>query len=168
MEQTEQEINKYFEAAENILRSDSIVNQQTAMKTILSGCSTPADIKTKKVRFFDELRKKGITYAPISEMPEHIAPEYNIECVEGFEQAEQFSKNINEEEILNLLKLFTIVNTKRRGKNNVSFERIRYIYMTDSSLAGFLAHNSVIKMSRRGFSLSLKILIFLLLNFGIS
>lgn len=151
LEQTEQEINKYFEAAENIVRSGSLVNQQTAMKAILSGCSTPADVKTKKVRFFDELRNKGITYVPISEIPEHIAPEYNIECIEGFEQAEQFSKNINEEEISNLLKLFTIVNTKRRGKNNVSFEKIRYIYMTDSSLAGFLAHNSVIKLKEGDF-----------------
>lgn len=151
LEETEQEINRYFEAAENILRSGYRVNQQIAMKTILSGCSTPVDIKAKKVRFFDELRKKGITCAPVSEVLENIVPEYNIECIDGLEQAEKFSKNINEEECLNLLRLFTIVNTKRKGKNNVSFEQIGYIYMTDSSLAGFLAHNSVVKMQEGDF-----------------
>lgn len=151
LEETEQEINRYFEAAENILRSGSRVNQQIAMKTILNGCSTPADIKAKKIRFFDNLRKKGITCVPVSKELENIVPEYNIECLEGLEQAEFFSKNINEEESLNLLRLFTIVNTKRRGKNNVPFERIRYIYMTDSSLAGFLAHNSVVKMQKGDF-----------------
>jgi hypothetical protein len=51
----------------------------------------------------------------------------------------------NEEYCMICLRIFTIINTFRRGQNNVPFEKIQHIYITENSFAKYLGHNNSVK-----------------------
>lgn len=117
------------------------------MVNILKGCDDVSDIKEKQVSFFLELKRKGITYQEYSFDIENS--EYNIVDQSVIDNLKKISeeKNMpfNEEYCTICLRLFTKINTFRRGKNNVPFEKIQHIYITENGFAKYLGHNNVVK-----------------------
>lgn len=148
--ETEKEVDDYFEAAENILRKGTpMLGQKPAMKSILKDSKKLSDIKIKKVNFKDELRRKGILC--VSTNNNETIYKYNLEYERCIDDLKKRGKDFDEKECLNILSLFTKINTERKGINNTSFEQIKYIYMTESSLAIYLAHNNIGKIKEKDF-----------------
>lgn len=149
-DETHQEVDKFFSTAENIkrgsIKADNIL--KPAMKSILEGCNSPSDIVTKKSNFIKKLKEKGIERSPNTD----IKPEYNVEDLSTIKEViEKSEKKINEEDCLDILKIFSHINTKRAGKECKSFEQAKYIYMVDSNLANYLSHQYVVKIKADDF-----------------
>lgn len=143
-ENAKQEVDNFFSSAESIIKGNIQPDiSRSAMKSILKDCSRVSDVINKKSNFEQELKRKGIEY--IQDVD--VNPEYNIEDLSIIEKIiEKSKKEIEEKECLDILKIFSQINTKRRGKKSKSFEQSRYIYMVESSLANFLAHQLDVKM----------------------
>mgnify|MGYP000440935067 CR=1 FL=1 len=130
LEDTELEVKSFFFAAKKIITGESNRRfSSVAMDNILKGASSTSDIIRKESEFFRALKLLGI----IKEDPIDLYENHrlNIEDPIIFKKYEGENKD---EEISSILKSFTAINIKRKGNNKNSFENIRFIIMTGSSL----------------------------------
>lgn len=149
-EETKREINNFFLAAENIVKNRQNYDQtKTAMVSILKGCKRIDDIKEKQAKFYADLKQKNIE---IQEYPfDRIKPEYNMEddnlINELKKEANKNHKLFDEEDCLRCLKMFSKINSQRKGINNASLEKIKYIYVTENRFQLYLGHNNKVKFN---------------------
>ena len=151
LEETKEEVESFFRAAESILRRQTPYIRMTgAMEAILDGCQTPADVQQKKCRFELSLRELGIEYFDFSHF--QLQKEYNISGLSILEQLEkQYKENdrvYDEDETLKALELFTKINTLRRGNSPHPIQSVRYIYMTANSNILYLSNKEIVKKKK--------------------
>lgn len=141
------EVERFFRVAEHIIEGKATLDpSKPAMAAILQGCSTKADVVTKKARFFTELKSKGIY--PADSEQETAAPQFNVESTSILDEIrgeiENKGRDFHEDKCLNTLRMFTKINTIRRGDNQRSFEEAGAILVSGSHIANFVAfHESV-------------------------
>lgn len=151
-EETEKEIIDFFHVATLIVeRKTTLDPSKTAMKEIVNGCSTKSDIIVKKNKLFIDLKTAGI----IKEEEANYYENHNY-VVEGNEVIDELkkisdnkSRGFNEEKCQNYLKLFTKVNSLRRGSNNLGFDKCRFIMLTGNKFVHYLAHSNKVKPSEK-------------------
>lgn len=148
LDETKKEISEFFQNAEDIKKGWKRLNpQKVAMKAIIDRCQTPKDIKIQLARFYKTLDDKGITIKPFHFDIENS--EYNVVDQSLINELKSFSeeKNMpfNEDYCLDTLRIFTRINTYRKGNNKLPFDKIRHIYITENGFAKYLAHNSKVK-----------------------
>lgn len=148
LDETNDEIDHFFKSAESIKKGYKRLDaSKLAMVNILKGCEDVSDIKEKQVNFFLELKRKGITYQEYSF--DIDKSEYNVVDQTVIDKLKKTSEEkhmpFNEEYCTICLRLFTKINTYRRGKNNVPFEKIQHIYITENGFAKYLGHNNAVK-----------------------
>lgn len=144
----EKEINDFFQVASLIIDNKKHLNpSKTAMKEIVNGCVTKSDIIVKQNKFFIMLKTAGILKE--DEFDYYKDYSHNIEGTEVLKELKQKSidkkREFNEESCLNHLKLFTKINTLRKGINNQGFDKSKYIILTGNRFIHYLAHNKNIK-----------------------
>lgn len=148
LQETYGEINHFFTSAESIKKGyKRLDSSKVAMINILKGCEDVSDIKEKQVNFFLELKRKGITFQEYSfDIEKSHYNVLDLSLIENLKKAsEEKHMPFNEEYCIIYLRIFTKINTFRRGQNNVPFEKIRHIYVTENNFAKYLGHNNSVK-----------------------
>lgn len=148
LDETYKEIVHFFKTAESIKKGYKRLDpSKVAMSTILKGCKDVSCIKEKQVKFFLKLKRKGIEHQEYFFDIENS--EYNVVDESVIDNLKKVSeeKNIpfNEDYCEDCLNIFTKINTFRRGRNNVPFEKIQHIYITENRFAKYLGHNNSVK-----------------------
>jgi hypothetical protein len=148
----EDDIENFFHVAELIIEGKVNLNpSKTAMLTIINGCRTKSDILRKKTKFFSDLNNMNINYD--EKLEYNIHPQYNVEDLNIIEALKKKSvankKYFEEEECIHFLKIFSKINSLRRGVSDVGFERIGYILMSGKSVAHYIAHSPEVKFKEK-------------------
>lgn len=151
-QETYDEIDHFFSSAESIKRGlKRLDSSKSAMVNILKGCIDISDIKAKQVNFYSELKRKGITMQDYSF--DINKSQYNVvdsSLIESLKKSSEEKHMTFDEEYCNTcLRIFTKINTFRRGVNNVPFEKIKHIYITENNFAKYLGHNNSVKFGER-------------------
>lgn len=154
-EETKKEIENFFLAAENIIKYHQNFDQtKTAMVSILKNCSRIDDVKEKQAKFYADLKLKNIV---MQEYPfDKIHPKFNVvdtALIDNLKNdSEKNHKFFDEEYCSQCLQMFSKINNQRKGVNNVSLEKIKYIYVTENRFALFLGHNNKVKFNETDIS----------------
>jgi len=144
-EETQDEIDEYFDIAESIIQGKKQLNpSKVAMINILNGCKDISDVLRKKSLFQTKIQTAGIQV----ETEIKISPIWNITDQTILKQLLKDLKPpkfYDEDDIVLYLNYFSRINQLRRGNNQVSFEKSKYILMTGNSLALHMANYPAIK-----------------------
>lgn len=154
--ETKQEIDRFFSTAEQIKSGKiSLKISKPAMVNIVNNAKDISDIAIRKALFFQNLNSLGI-YEDNYECSMEDLKIYNLEDQEVLKKLEKLSnqnnRNFNEEDTLLLIKTFTKINCLRKGNSNLSFEKCKYLYLSENSLARYLGHNELIKVKEGDFT----------------
>lgn len=154
--ETKEEIDRFFSTAEQIkLGRINLKYNKPAMVNIVTNAADIADIASRKALFFQRLNSLGI-YEDSYELNMEELRAYNLEDLGTYQELEKQSKenykNYNETDTIFLIKIFTKINCLRRGMSNSSFEKIRYLYLSENSLARYLGHNDLLKVKEGDFT----------------
>lgn len=150
LDETQKEIDDFFYIAELIVKGSIALDpSRPAMKEITKGCRKPDDIQLKKIKFFKELKEKGIKQFDYNYSGQQ--DKYNIEDQNIIDYLErQFTSNggqFDSDYCYTILSIFTKINTLRKGQNKNRFNQIGYVYMTENNLVKYFANNNAIKSS---------------------
>lgn len=143
LEETEDEIESFFYAAEKIVeRNGSFPPSKTAMINIVNGCKSKSDVLTKKAEFTTKLARLNISKE--LRIDYYSNPAFNVEStgVLAGLTAELTESNAND--ISSILKIFTKINVLRKGQNNVGIDRIGAIFLTESWLPQRIAFSNYV------------------------
>lgn len=103
--------------------------------------------KKKQVKFYSDLKKFNIKYKSydfdIDNSKYNVVDENIVNELK--EISEKKNRKFNEHYCYDALRVFTKINSFRRGNNKLPFENIRHIYITENSFAKYLAHNEKVK-----------------------
>lgn len=148
LKETKDEVDYFFASAESIKKGYKKLDpSKLAMVNILNNCESPRDIKIKQVKFYEELKRKGIEFKSFEFDIEES--EYNVVDKSLVEELKEISENknktFNENYCFETLRIFTKINSFRRGNNGMPFEKIKHIYITENGFAKYLAHNEKVK-----------------------
>ncbi|WP_267740539.1 hypothetical protein [Myroides injenensis] len=154
--ETKNEIDRFFSTAEQIKSGKiNLKVSKPAMVNIVNKASDVSDIAIRKALFFQSLNNLGI-YEDNYECTIEDLKTYNLEDQEVLKELELLSKennrNFNEDDTLLLIKTFTKINCLRKGNSNLSFEKCKYLYLSENSLARYLGHNGLIKLNDNDFT----------------
>lgn len=148
-QETKEQVDAFFQTAEYIFKGTATLDpSKTAMKSILEGCKSLSDIKSKRVKFDLELKQKGILYKEFGQSV-YSYPDYVVEDQKTIEE-------LNKEAIKNhrpfdeylcrqFMQIFTKINYYRGGESKTKFENIGSILITENRFALFLAHQTKVK-----------------------
>lgn len=151
-EEIETEINNFFSIAERIVEGKAVLDpSKTAMIEIINGCKKPSDVITKRNLFFQNLQTKGIHLdAKVKLYQEY---EFNIEDISIINElkslAEENDKEFDENDCVHYLRIFSKINTLRKGINQIGFEKIGHILLTGKRYVQYMAHNRLIKTNEK-------------------
>lgn len=148
LKETKDEVDYFFSSAESIKKGYKKLDPtKIAMVNILKDCDSPRDIKSKQVKFYEDLKRKEIVFKSFEFDIEQS--EYNVvdeSLVEELKEiSESKNRTFNENYCFETLRIFTKINSFRRGNNGMPFEKIRHIYITENGFAKYLAHNEKVK-----------------------
>ncbi|MEG0984015.1 hypothetical protein [Algoriella sp.] len=154
--ETKEEINRFFSTAEHIKSGKiSLRISKPAMVNIVSNAKDVSDIALRKALFFQNLNNLGI-HEDLYECGIDDLKLYNLEDQQILQELEKLSveknRNFKEEDTLLLISIFTKINCLRKGNSNNSFEKSRYLYLSENSLARFLGHNELLKVKEGDFT----------------
>lgn len=150
LEETKAEIDNFFVSAESILKGYKRLDQsKEAMKFILKGSDSIADIKRKQVKLYSDLKKLGVEFQPVSFDIENAA--FNVvdkTLVDQLKkQSDERGRAFDEDYCINVLRIFTKINTFRHGNNRFPIENIGHLYITENGFAKHLAHHENVKFA---------------------
>lgn len=137
--ETKNEIEGYFSAAANLLKTKAGYVEDAAMQAIINGCETQSDIIKKKVDFFVFLQAHGIQEDDVPN--KYIAEEnevYNILSQKLMDNIfsdpvfVEYSKN--DIRIEKLLKQLNKINILRKGRNIGPIENSGFLFLSESNL----------------------------------
>lgn len=139
-DETKREIDNFFYAAEKIIDSNRAPDpSKSGMIELIKTCSTRTDVLLRKIEFYDTIHKLKIN--PDKQDNYYINPMYNFE---SNSEVDFFKKEFSEYEtdkILDVLKIFTKVNTKRKGINGSGLEKSGALLITGKNITKNLAYN---------------------------
>lgn len=144
LKETKDEIDYFFTTAESIKKGYKRLDpSKLAMSNILKGCENPRDIKNKQINFYSELKSKGIEFQSFNFNLDES--EYNVVDESLINELKEISetkgKSFDESYCIQMLRIFTKINSFRGGNNRFPFEKIRHIYITENRFTNYLAHN---------------------------
>ncbi|MBO9484692.1 hypothetical protein [Salinisphaera sp. G21_0] len=147
--EAEDEINSFFYAAERVFeRNESIDPSKTAMHLILNGCKSRSDVATKKVAFYDTLKRLKISKKDHTNYYQH--PEYNLESIDTINLLkDRFNNKDEDEEYSKILKTFTKINYIRKGESSVGIDKVKAILISAKRLTLNSAFSEVIRKDSR-------------------
>jgi hypothetical protein len=142
-EQTELEINGFFNSAEYILSGKGDNDpSKTAMVSILDGCKNPSDIVEKKVKFFEILKRHHIS----RDTYDDYYKEKNFEYLLIDESSkDQISEELDIENISQYTLLLNNVNILRGEKKENNFNNIGYLLLSGNSKTLKIAWHKLVK-----------------------
>jgi len=136
------EIERFFRKAEYIVEGQDKINpSNTAMKSIIDGCESPADIILKKTVFFELLSNNSIKEDDYREYFIEENHKYNI-----IDQTtlDKVAKELEIEDISETLRFLNYVNIHRRENSENNFENIKVILLSGNSTTLKVAwHNDI-------------------------
>lgn len=149
--ETRDEVDAFFQTAESILRNTATLDpSKTAMISILKGCKTPSDIKTKRIQFEHQLQSLNIFYHEFSQSiysyHDFIVEDENI-IEELKNQAYKTGKYFDEFACREFMRIFSKINYFRGGQSKTQFENIGCILITGNRFALRLARETKIKFN---------------------
>lgn len=137
------EIEKFFNRAEYIIRGQDIVDPSTsAMSAILGGCQTASDVISKKTAFYQLLKSHGIQEDDYEHYYDPKNHKYNIEDKAVIETV---SKSLDLEDVTSYLKFLNYINIHRKNTSTYNFENIGFILLTGNSTTLKVALHEAIK-----------------------
>ncbi|WP_280570588.1 hypothetical protein [Chromohalobacter sp. 296-RDG] len=147
------EAERFFKAAEHVIEGRATLDpSKPAMLSILDGCGSKSDVLEKKARFYSDLQSRGIY--PAESSLEVTDAEYNVESADMLADVqsdlEGKGREYFEAKCLSTLRMFTKINTLRRGQNKKPFEEIGFILVSGSYIASFLAFHSSVRGENGG------------------
>ena len=135
-EETKSIVDGFFKNAERVIeRKNTLDPSKPALINILDGCVESSDVLAKKAKFYKELQTSGVHLEE-----EAIGfGEWSL-CTEAAlniisDELKQKELTFTEDEIYRYLVFFSRLNSLRQGKNNVGFEKCRYLMLTGNSIA---------------------------------
>lgn len=154
--ETKEEINRFFATAEYIKSGKSSLRvSKPAMVNIVTNANDVSEIALRKALFFQNLSSLGINEDPYECSVDELKS-YNLQDQHTLQELERISnennRNFNEEDTLLLINIFTKINSLRIGNSNFSFEKCRFLYLSENSLARFLGHNNLLKVTEGDFT----------------
>lgn len=154
--ETKEEINKFFSTAEHIKSGKfSLRVSKPAMVNIVTNAKDVSDIALRKALFFQNLTILGI-HEDSYECSIDDLKLYNLEDQQILQDLEKLSiennRDFKEDDTRLLINIFTKINCLRKGNSNNSFEKCRYLYLSENSLARFLGHNELLKVKEGDFT----------------
>jgi hypothetical protein len=148
-DETKKEVDEFFQSAESIKKGYKRLDPtKNAMKSILDGCKDVNDVKLKQVNFYIELKKLGILIQEYSYSS--VKNEYNVvdeNIIQELKKNSGKNRFFDEDYCWQCLRIFSKINYFRRGVNNLPFEKIKHIYITENNFAKYLAHNNKVKFN---------------------
>lgn len=126
-EDVEHEIDNFFTTAEGLLERNSMLNNNSAMTAILSGCKTVSDIREEQHELFDSLRRNyGI-------MPDqgtdYYSAKYNSYNLEDKNVPEGFEDDENTREAV---KFISHINKLRSGNITEDYTACGYLIISET------------------------------------
>lgn len=142
-QETKDEIEYFFSKAEKIVQGYDILNpSNTAMSTIVDGCTDITDVIAKKVKLFSLLNQLAIS----EEMEEIIYSEENYKYnIATSDIIKDENANDKIEETESYLKILNMISIKRNDKEKYNLEDIGYIFLTENRKIRNIAWNEEIK-----------------------
>ena len=142
--EVEQEVDEFFDQAENLLRNHKIPDpSKVAMTLLLKDCHFPSDVKHKRAQFNRRLQEYRIFKYTEKEYYSSRNKAYNLESKELFIQyANDPDNNTHSYERLQRL---NYINILRKGQNQKPFEQIGYIILTSNNSIRNMEHYEEIK-----------------------
>lgn len=148
---TKNEIDSFFNKAEQILRNKDKLNPaRPAMVAIVNGCRTPSDIVDKKADLFELLKSKSIILDDVNYYSDEKKYEYNIEDLKIVEDIQKNNLEVDRNDIEQSLQFLNFINILREGKSGRGFENVGYILLSGRTITNQLswddnirAHNEV-------------------------
>ncbi|ASS38262.1 hypothetical protein [Mogibacterium pumilum] len=126
-EEVEKEIDDYFAKAQHIVKGHDIVStDNNAMKKIVEGCKTGADVIDKKVKFNRLIAQYGITKAKEYDYYNERNHKYNVESREMFNE---FDIADDKDRYLKHLNYISIL---RKNNNTNDLKKARHIILTET------------------------------------
>lgn len=137
------DIEGFFKKAEYIVQGKDKANpSKTAMTTIIDGCKTPADVITKKTKFYELLKLNSISEDDYTQYYSAQNHKYNLE---DQDLLKELSKKIGVDNLQSYLKYLNFINIHRKGRNDNTFERIGCVLLSGTSNTLRLAWDESIK-----------------------
>jgi hypothetical protein len=148
-QETKEQVDAFFQTAEYIFKGTATLDpSKTAMKSILDGCKSLSDIKSKRVKFDLELKQKGILYKDFGQSV-YSFPDYVVEDEKIIEElkkeAHKNHRLFDENFCRQFMQIFTKINYYRGGESKTKFENIGSILITGNRFALYLAHQTKVK-----------------------
>ncbi len=138
-----EEVDRFFKKAEQIIDGEDIQDSsKTAMLSILSGCSSAADVVQKRAEFYTLLQTNSIVEEEEYDYYSERNQEYNIESKELLSA---LSAKLTEDQVYPHLKYLNYINVLRRGNNTQRFENIRFILLSGNWRTIYMSLHSLIK-----------------------
>lgn len=140
-EDTKNEIESYFFAAEKLFeRKEHPDPSRIGMVNLLKTCSSTSDVLLRKVEFYSNINKMKISLENDTDVDYYDKPEYNIESISKLEEIKRKFPDYDQEKISDVLKIFTKINYKRKGKNNTNLEKCGAILVTGKNITKSLSY----------------------------
>lgn len=147
-EETKQEVDAFFFAAENLLKEGKHPDpSKSGMIELLKGCHSEYDIIRKKAEFYDNLRKLKIDLD--TQVNYYDKSEYNIESSGEVERFQNEFPSYDGERIADTLKTLTKINYKRKGRNNIGLEQCGTLLITGKNITKSIAYSLAVSAGRQ-------------------
>ena len=138
-EETKDEFEKYFQAAENIVRNNSLAQAgQTAMINIVSGCHEASDVADKKAIFYRELENHNISLDEQRNYYDRENYELNIEDGKYIDNEDPDG---SADKVSSKMKLLNFIHIKRGGRGRSIFRNIGHLIITGNSITFKIAND---------------------------
>lgn len=124
------EVEKFFNTAEDIVENKKPYEEKSAMINIINGCENASDVIEKKSKFYYELSKIGISEDDDYDYYREDNQKNVIESKSKLRESEEYSENIE---------YLCKINILRRGQKVEEFENCNSIFITETRYALELA-----------------------------
>lgn len=126
-DEVKDDVDKFFRGAELVVRGKGDKVLRLAMRSIVTGCADPSDVKDKQTDFYRKLHvEHGITRDSKSNYYTEYDEPYELEAekIEGFSA----SSNYDYEGI----RYCSHINVLRKGEQNHDYLKSKYLFVTDT------------------------------------
>ncbi|QDY44306.1 hypothetical protein [Candidatus Pantoea soli] len=139
-DETKREIDDFFFAAEKIVeRGQQPDPSKQGMIAIVNGCNNSSDVLLKKSNFIEKLRKYKISLD--TEDNYYGNSNFNVESITTLNALKAQNPDFEDDKILTVLKLFTKINSKRKGINNKGLEQSGAVLITGKNVTKTISYN---------------------------
>jgi hypothetical protein len=134
LDETKNVIDGYFKQAERIINKLDRPDGKPAMNTILSRCQDKGDVLEERGKFYAFLQASDIEYDErsicVDDMNGNLQTTDNLDAIQT--DAASSSLTISEEDIVKYLRIFSIINGKRRSIHKSSFEKCQCVLLSEN------------------------------------